>query len=91
MTLGDILKQACNKDLAHNGKNGISYKEIFENDKMIIRLTSTEFPESFITCEIPYNGTEESANYLRYYFLSMLFNSSIYGMKRINKNKKTKR
>lgn len=87
MTLGEILQEACKKDLAHNGENAISYTETVKGEIMTIKLESKLYPESFITCSIPYHGLDNEANYLRMHFLSMLFNSSIYGMKRINHKK----
>jgi len=53
MTLGDILEHAANKDLAHQGKQKISYSEKIENDKLEIILSSEIFPEAFIKCEVP--------------------------------------
>lgn len=87
MTLGDILQDACKRDLAHNGQNAISYTESVKNGLMTIKLESKLYPESFITCSIPYNGLEQEANYLRMHFLSMCFNAGILGMKRINQKK----
>ncbi len=90
MDLGDILKLACQKDMAHNGQNALSYTEVVKNGKMTITLGSKLYPESFITCSLPYNGLEQEANYLRTYFLSMCFNAGILGMKRLNQKKNKK-
>lgn len=88
MTLGEIFKDAVEKDLAHKGLNGLTYAEYVKDDLFCIELRSKAYEESFIACSIPYNGLEAEKNYLRIHFLSMAFNSAILGMKRINKNKK---
>jgi hypothetical protein len=88
MTLGDILKEVVEKDLAHKGVNGLSYAEYVKDDLFFIELKSSIYEESFIACSIPYNGLEAEKNYLRMHFLSMAFNAAVLGMKRLNKNKK---
>jgi hypothetical protein len=90
MTLGDILSQSAIKDLAGEKKNGLLYTELIKEGKFEIKLTSTVFPDAFIECSIPDNNLEDEKNYLRTYFLSMIFNAAIHGMKRF-KHKKNKR
>lgn len=90
MTLGDILKSVSDKDLAGGGKNKLSYTESVSEGKVKIRLDSL-FEEGFIECELPFTGKEEEKNYLRTYFLSMVFNAAIHGMKRMKHKKNKKR
>lgn len=91
MTLGEILKQAIDKDLASANKNNkLTYMESIKGDKFEIKMSSQLFPEAQIICSVPDKGTEEEKNYLRLYFLSMVFNAAVHGMKRL-KHKKQKR
>jgi hypothetical protein len=55
----------------------------------IKRDAAGKHPEATIECSVPYNGLEEEANYARLYFLSMAFNSAVYGMKRKFLKRKT--
>ncbi len=89
MNLGDILSQAAIKDLAHGNKNGLLYKEFVEDGKFCIKFSCKSSPEATIDCSVPDKGTDEEKNYLRLYFLSMVFNTAVHGMKRM-KHKKHK-
>lgn len=91
MDLGQILKYAAVKDLSGNQKNQLLYTESIVEDKFEIRLTSLVNKEAFIECSIPNKDSEEEKNYLRTYFLSMVFNAAIHGMKRMKHTKKKKR
>lgn len=89
MTLGDILKDAAIRDMAGGNKNKLVYKEYVKDGHFKIKLSSGIDKDAFVECAIPDKGMEEEKNYLRSYFLSMVFNTAIYGMKRkkqINKN-----
>lgn len=88
MTLGDVLKQVADNDIAGDKKNKISYIEEIKEGKFKIKLSS-KFQDGFVECEIPYNGLEDEKNYCRAYFLSMVYNAAVHGMKRI-KHTKTK-
>ncbi len=90
MTLGDILKISADKDLAGEGKNKLVYSELVLGDTLKIKLSSLTHKEAFVECSIPFKDSEEETNYLRTYFLSMVFNAAIHGMKRM-KHKKIKR
>lgn len=90
MTLGDILQQAAIKDFAWEGKNGVMYSELIVNGKFQIKLSCSIEKDAFAECECMDDGKEETYNYLRLYFLSMVFNAAIYGMRRL-KNKKIKK
>ena len=91
MTLGDVLQQAVQKDLASNGvNNGLVYSELVKEGRLEIKLSSTKHEEATVECSIPFNGYPEEENYLRLYFLSMVFNAAVHGMKRM-KHKKNKR
>lgn len=91
MTLGDILKQAAQKDLSAQNKTGLSYTELTVDGKFEIKLTSPLDREAYIECSVPDKGTEEEKNYLRMYFLSMAFNAAIHGMRRLKQTKKNKK
>lgn len=91
MTLGDILKQAAQKDLSAQKKTGLSYTELTVNGKFEIKLSSPLDREAYIECSVPDQGTEEEKNYLRLYFLSMVYNAAIHGMKRLKQAKKNKK
>jgi hypothetical protein len=83
MTLGDIIQQAVQRDLAGQiTKNGLVYTEMVKGNRFCIKLSSTKHPEATLECSVPYNGLPEEENYARLHFLSMAFNSAIYGMKR---------
>lgn len=91
MTFGDILKEVVDKDLSNpEKKNKISYIEGVEDGKFKIKFTSATYPEATIECSLPGDGNEDQRNYLRTYFLSMVFNSAIHGMKRMNHKKHKK-
>lgn len=87
MTLGDVLLQAAQKDLAGVMKGKITYSEFVKDGKFEIRLANLSDKEAYIECSVPDKGTEEEKNYLRLYFLSMVFNAAIHSTKR-NKNKR---
>lgn len=87
MTLGDILLQAAQKDLAGVMKGKIAYTEFVADGKFEIKLKSLTDKEAYIECSVPDKGTEQEKNYLRLYFLSMVFNAAIHSTKRL-KNKK---
>ena len=91
MTLGDIIQMAVQKDIASQGRdNKLYYTELVKGDKIEIKFGSDKFPEASIECSAPYYGLPEDENTLRLYFLSMVFNAAIHGMKRMN-HKKGKR
>jgi len=88
MTLGDILKKGCEDDLAHLKKDA-TYEEFIKGGSFWIRLSSKQHKEAFIECSAPFIViTEELKNYTRLYFLSMLYNAAIYGMKKQKHRKK---
>lgn len=87
MTLGDILMQAAQKDLAGVMKGKIIYSEFIKEGKFEIKLQSLSEKDAFIECSVPDKGTEEEKNYLRLYFLSMVFNAAIISTKK-NKHRK---
>jgi hypothetical protein len=91
MNLGDILKHSAVKDLAGLNKNELVYSESIKGDLFEIRLSSLIHKEAFVECTIPNKNSEEEKNYLRIYFLSMVFNAAIHGMKRMKHTKKKKR
>jgi hypothetical protein len=68
-------------------KGDLVYTEFLKGDKFEIKLSSKKDREAFIECSVPDKGTEDEKNYLRLYFLSMVFNAAMYGMKR-KKNKR---
>lgn len=83
MTLGDIILEAVQRDLASTDKNNqMVYEEYLTDDKFCIKFYSKKFPEASLECSVPYNGKEEEKNYCRLYFLSMALNTSVHGMKR---------
>ena len=91
MTLGDIIQQAVQRDMAGQDlQNGLSYSELVIENRFCIKFSSKKHPEATIECSVPYNGTQEEENYCRLYFLSMVMNSAIHGMKR-KKHKKIKK
>jgi hypothetical protein len=98
MSLGDVLKEAAKRDMAmgrqlqYSGavKSRLEYSEEIKDGKFEIRLTSTEDKDAFVETSIPYDGSETSENYCRMYFLSMVFNAAIFGMKRKKENEKKK-
>lgn len=91
MTLGDIIQQAIQRDMAgKDSQNGLSYSELVVDNRFCIKFSSAKYPEATIECSVPYNGTQEEENYCRLYFLSMAFNAAVYGMKRM-KHKKHKK
>lgn len=90
MTLGDILQQAIQRDLAgkDTGSNGLSYTELVKENRFYIKFASSKHPEATIECSVPYTGTQEEENYCRLYFLSQVFNSAVMGRKRIHHTKR---
>lgn len=91
MNLGNILEIAAEKDLAFKDKkNGLHYREFVEDGKFQIKFSCKSFPEASIDCSVPDNGLDDEKNYLRTYFLSMVFSAAVHGMKRL-KHKKNKR
>lgn len=94
MTLGDILTQVAEKDPAGGKKLSLLYEEKVEDGKFKIRLISDTDRETYIHCSLPYDiclpdkDLEDKKNHLRAYFLSMVFNAAIYGMKRKKQSKK---
>lgn len=87
MTLGDVFRDAVKRDLAGLNKGDLLYSEFAKDGKFEIKLSSKKDREAFIECSVPDKSTEEEKNYLRLYFLSMVFNAAMYGMKR-KKNKR---
>jgi hypothetical protein len=87
MTLGDVFQDAVKRDLAGLNKGDLLYSEFVKDGKFEIKLSSKKDREAFIECSVPDKNTEEEKNYLRLYFLSMVFNAAMYGMKR-KKNKR---
>jgi len=91
MTLGDILQQAAQRDMAGKQlQNGLRYSELVVDGKFQIKFSSDKHEEATIECSVPYTGNPEEENYARLYFLSMVFNAAIHGMKRM-KHKKHKK
>lgn len=96
MGLGEVLTQVAEKDLAGGHKLSPLYEETIEDGKFKIRLISDTDRDAYIHTSIPYDKLlseeelEGKKNYLRVYFLSMVFNAAIYGMKRKKKDDKTK-
>jgi hypothetical protein len=94
MDLGDILTMAAEKDIAGGKKLSLLYEEKVDDGKFKIRLISDTDREAYIHCSVPYDvclpdvELEGKKNYLRAYFLSMVFNAAIYGMKRKKTEKK---
>lgn len=88
MALGEILQMAAAKDMASpEKKNGLLYSEFLKEGRFEIKLSSSKFKDAFIECSVPDKGTEEEKNYCRIYFLSMVYNAAIHGMKRMNYKK----
>ena len=95
MTLGEILAEVARKDIGGGKKLDILYEEKEEDGRFKIRLLSQSDPDAYIHCSFPYDETmvrsrEETENYARAYFLSMVFNSALYAIKRGKKNSKIK-
>lgn len=95
MTLGDILAEVARKDIGGGKKFDLLYEEKEKDGKFTIRLLSQSDPDAYIYCSVPYDETmtrsrEETENYGRAYFLSMVFNSAMYGIKRGKKDSKIK-
>lgn len=83
MTLGDILTEVVKKDMAGGKKLDLEYEEKYKDGKFRIRLRSETDPDAYIHTSVPCDeGEEEKYNYARAYFLSMVFNAAIYGMKK---------
>ncbi len=90
MTLGDILKNVSENDVAGGKKNELKYTEEVKDGFFEIRLNS-KFQDGYIETKIPYNGLEDEKNYCRAYFLSMVFNAAVHGMKRLKHTKNKNR
>ena len=98
MSLGDVLTEAAKrdlsaqKDLTYSGdvKSRTRYTEEVKDGMFQIRLfsTSPDDKDAFIETSIPYDGSETTQNYARMYFLSMVYNAALYGMKKKKDNKK---
>jgi hypothetical protein len=92
MTLGDILTEVAKKDMAGGKKLELLYEETIEDGKFKIRLLSDTDRDAYIHTSVPYDvclpdeELEGKKNYCRAYFLSMVFNAAIYGMKRKKQN-----
>jgi hypothetical protein len=82
MTLGEILEKIAEDDKAGGKKHDLSYQEYVKDGHFRIKLSSGTDKDAYLQCSVPDNGLEEEKNYLRSYFLSMVFNAAIYGMKR---------
>ena len=94
MTLGDIIQQAIQRDMAGKEvQNGLSYSELVVDNRFCIKMASEKHPEATVECSVPYTGLQEEENYCRLYFLSMAFNAAVHGMKRrsFKSHKKFKR
>lgn len=93
MGLGEVLAQVEEKDMAGGHKLSPFYEETIEDGKFKIRLISDTDRDAYIHTSIPYDEMlseeelEAKKNYLRVYFLSMVFNAALYGMKRKKRNK----
>jgi hypothetical protein len=86
MTLGDIIQQAVQKDLAGGNKYNLIYSEKVHENKdgdlvFTVNLRDGNDQNAYIKCDVPYDGTEETKNYGRFYFLSMVFNAAIIAQK----------
>lgn len=91
MTLGDILTQVVLKDMAGGKKLDLAYEEVYKDGKFRIKLFSGTDPDAFIQTSVPCEeGEEEKYNYARAFFLSMVFNAAIHGVKRGKKDNKIK-
>jgi hypothetical protein len=95
MTLGDILGEVARKDLAGGKKLNLLYEEKEVDGNFVIRLVSQNDPDAYIRTSVLYDVTftrsrEETENYGRAYFLSMVFNAGLYKVKREKKEGKIK-
>lgn len=91
MTLGDILKMAAERNLSKRSIDGnLKYVEMIKDGMFEIKLYSDKYEEATLQTSVPYTGKEEDENYARMYFLGMLFNSAIFGMKRLRTKKQYK-
>lgn len=90
MTLGDIFTEVAMKDMAGGKKHGLVYEEKYVDGNIKIGLRSETDQDAYLHCTIPFDGLETTTNYARAYFLSMIFNSAILGMKRKKKDNKIK-
>jgi hypothetical protein len=96
MTLGEILEDIANKDIAGGHRMDLIYEEKVSDGKFKIRLISDTDRDAFIHCSVPYDlalpgeELEQKKNYARAYFLSMVFNSAIRQMKREKSDHKKK-
>lgn len=88
MTLGEIFRQAAQQDLSAREKKGIEYFETIENGRHQIRLSCEAFKEAWIQTDVEDGFIEANRNYNYLYFLSMVFNAAIYGMKRSKEMKR---
>lgn len=95
MGLGEVLTEAAKKDLSGQKeltfggatKSRMKYTEEAKDGRFEIRLRSTVEGEEevYIENSIPEDGSETTHNYARMYFLSMVFNAALYGMKKQKK------
>lgn len=95
MTLGDILAEVAKRDIAGGKKLDLLYEEKEKEGKFTIRLLSQSDPDAYIHCSVPYDVTmrrsrDETENYARANFLSMVFNAALYSIKRGKKDSKIK-
>ncbi len=89
MGLGEVLTQVAEKDMAGGHKLSLLYEEKWKDGKFRVRLISDTDRDSYIHTSVPCEeGDEEKYNYARAFFLSMVFNASIYAMKKEKKNNK---
>jgi len=94
MGLGGIIQMAIQRDMAGKEvQNGLSYSELVVDNRFCIKMSSEKHPEATVECSVPYTGMQEEENYCRLYFLSMVFNAAVHGMKRrsVKSHKKFKR
>lgn len=90
MALEDIFAEVAKKDMAGGKKLGLLYEEKYVDGNIKISLRSEVDPDGYLHCTVPFDGLETTKNYARAYFLSMVFNAAIYGMKRKKKDNKIK-
>lgn len=90
MALEEIFAEVAKKDMAGGKKLGLLYEEKYVDGNIKISLRSEADSEAYLHCSIPFDGLEATKNYARAYFLSMVFNAAIHGMKRNKKDNKIK-
>lgn len=82
MHLGEIFASAALKNLCEPNREKQTPYMYFEgivDGKYTIRIKSTKYREGLLETALPNSGTEDERNYLRMLFLSMCFNSALYG------------